>query len=167
MAWTLPRTWVTAEVVTAAQMNAHVRDNFVSLQERVLGWAQVTANQTGISSEVDLTGLTKTVSVDGAAVQKTVMITAQIRYGGTTIDDVATLRIKESTTVLAIAELSVGRATSEANPLLSCNALIEPTSGSHTYKLSLERSVGTGNMQMVASSTHPAFILIEDIGYQQ
>lgn len=29
MAWTAPRTWVTAEVVTAAQMNAHIRDNFL------------------------------------------------------------------------------------------------------------------------------------------
>lgn len=27
MAWTAPRTWVAAEVVTAAIMNTHVRDN--------------------------------------------------------------------------------------------------------------------------------------------
>jgi len=27
MAWTAPRTWVTSEIVTAAQLNAHVRDN--------------------------------------------------------------------------------------------------------------------------------------------
>ena len=28
MAWTTPRTWVTGETVTAALLNAHVRDNF-------------------------------------------------------------------------------------------------------------------------------------------
>lgn len=28
MAWTNPRTWVSTEVVTASQMNTHVRDNF-------------------------------------------------------------------------------------------------------------------------------------------
>lgn len=28
MAWTVPRTWVTGETVTAALMNAHIRDNF-------------------------------------------------------------------------------------------------------------------------------------------
>lgn len=28
MAWTAPRTWATSEVVTAAIMNTHVRDNF-------------------------------------------------------------------------------------------------------------------------------------------
>jgi hypothetical protein len=32
MAWTTPRTWVTSELVTAAVMNAHVRDNLVYLK---------------------------------------------------------------------------------------------------------------------------------------
>jgi hypothetical protein len=31
MAWTAPRTWVTAELVTAALMNTHVRDNLKEL----------------------------------------------------------------------------------------------------------------------------------------
>ena len=31
MAWTSPRTWVVGEVVTAALMNTHVRDNFLAL----------------------------------------------------------------------------------------------------------------------------------------
>ena len=29
MAWTAPRTWVTGETVTAALMNAHIKDNFL------------------------------------------------------------------------------------------------------------------------------------------
>ena len=32
MAWTSPRTWVTGEVVTAAELNAHVRDNTIALR---------------------------------------------------------------------------------------------------------------------------------------
>ena len=35
MAWTAPRTWVTSEVVTAAQFNAHVRDNELALVDRI------------------------------------------------------------------------------------------------------------------------------------
>ena len=31
MAWTAPRTWVAAEVVTAALMNAHLRDNLKAI----------------------------------------------------------------------------------------------------------------------------------------
>ena len=37
MAWTAPRTWVTGETVTAALMNAQIKDNFL-----VSGPAQVT-----------------------------------------------------------------------------------------------------------------------------
>lgn len=32
MAWTTPRTWTTSETVTAAMMNAHVRDNLAYLK---------------------------------------------------------------------------------------------------------------------------------------
>jgi hypothetical protein len=34
MAWTTPRTWTTGEVVTAAMMNTHVRDNLLALFSR-------------------------------------------------------------------------------------------------------------------------------------
>jgi len=35
MAWTSPRTWVAGELVTAALMNAHVRDNLLILKDPV------------------------------------------------------------------------------------------------------------------------------------
>lgn len=35
MAWTTPRTWVTSEVVTAALMNTHLRDNLNYLKNQV------------------------------------------------------------------------------------------------------------------------------------
>jgi hypothetical protein len=31
MAWTTPRTWVTSEIVTAAQLNTHLRDNLKTI----------------------------------------------------------------------------------------------------------------------------------------
>ncbi len=39
MAWTAPRTWVTAEVVTAALFNAHIRDNLLALSQHAHGGA--------------------------------------------------------------------------------------------------------------------------------
>lgn len=45
MAWTTPRTWTTGELVTAAIMNAHVRDNFNALAPITLGQI-VTGNGT-------------------------------------------------------------------------------------------------------------------------
>jgi len=47
MAWTAPRTWVTSEVVTAAVMNTHVRDNLNWLgRVGVTGWASYTPTWT-------------------------------------------------------------------------------------------------------------------------
>lgn len=41
MAWTTPRSWTTGEIVTAALMNTHVRDNFSAVFSRRYGhtWA--------------------------------------------------------------------------------------------------------------------------------
>lgn len=46
--WTSPRTWVTSEIVTAAEMNAHVRDNFNAIN----GFVQKTADESVTSSTV-------------------------------------------------------------------------------------------------------------------
>lgn len=162
MAWTAPRTWVTSEVVTAAQMNAHVRDNLRVAGNPLLADAYVTANQGTITTEVLITGLSCAIT---AIANQTIKITVSIRYGPATADDVATLRIKEGATVLQIAEGSVGRATAQINPgLIAMTSLSAPSVGAHTYTASLERPVGTGNMTMVASTTHPAFMLVEAIG---
>ncbi len=44
MAWTVPRTWVTGELVTAAQFNAHIRDNFNVLREREIWFSAASGN---------------------------------------------------------------------------------------------------------------------------
>jgi hypothetical protein len=50
MAWTAPRTWVTSEVVTAAQLNTHLRDNELWLNSsravRVWHSSAITVNDT-------------------------------------------------------------------------------------------------------------------------
>jgi hypothetical protein len=127
----------------------------------LIGYAAVTANQTGITTEADLTGLAATVTVSAG---RYIRITGSIRYGGTTVDDVATLRIKEGTTLHQTSQMSIGRNTTQANPYMERSVILTPTAGSHIYKLTLERSVGTGNMQMVASVGAPAFIAVEDLG---
>lgn len=48
MGWSAPRTWVSSEVVTAAIMNQHVRDNLLALN----GYVLKTANEPVTSSAV-------------------------------------------------------------------------------------------------------------------
>lgn len=45
MAWTTPRTWVAGETVTAAQLNAHIRDNLDFLHSKDHASAYQSTNQ--------------------------------------------------------------------------------------------------------------------------
>ena len=57
MAWTTPRTWSAGAVVTAAQMNAHVRDNLTALLPLdIVAWTGYTPTLTQSGS------VTKTVT---------------------------------------------------------------------------------------------------------
>lgn len=42
MAWTTPRTWVAGEVVTAANLNTHLRDNMLAVYPSTPTWTAVT-----------------------------------------------------------------------------------------------------------------------------
>lgn len=52
MAWTAPRTWTTAEVVTASHMNTHVRDNLL----------ETAPNQASASGELIVSAGSKSVA---------------------------------------------------------------------------------------------------------
>lgn len=73
MAWTTPRTWTTGEVVTAAIMNTHVRDNLDDLDRRTTlsGNTIATAETTTSTAYADLTtsgpAVTVTVGANGRA----------------------------------------------------------------------------------------------------
>ena len=47
MAWTTPRTWVSGETVTAALMNAHVRDNLKAVGDAWTSYTPTVSNWTG------------------------------------------------------------------------------------------------------------------------
>ena len=46
MAWTAPRTWVSGEVVTAALLNTHLRDQFLEIGNAWVSWAPTLSNIT-------------------------------------------------------------------------------------------------------------------------
>lgn len=73
MAWTTPKDWATNELVTAANMNAHLRDNLnYLLAGRTIGWALVTGAGYGTSStsfvDVDATNLSITQTLTSSRV---------------------------------------------------------------------------------------------------
>lgn len=125
-----------------------------------IGYAQITADQTGITSETDITGLSVTVTV-GAG--RRIRIQAFVPYWITSVaGDRGELRIKESTTILSFTE-STNPGTA-GNFGVNCFAVLTPSAGAHTYKIAWTRAAGTGSHTFGGSTSAPAFILVEDIG---
>lgn len=123
-----------------------------------IGYVEVTGNQTGISSITDLTSLTLTVT---AGTSRRLMATGYCRATqNTTSGATSALAIRNgSSTTLAQSAI-----TNDAGYTMQHTAMrVEtPSSGSNTYKLSLSTTGGT--VDLIATSTGPAFILVEDIG---
>lgn len=126
----------------------------------VLGYAEITSGQTGISSETDLTGLS--VAVDVAASRR-IKITASVNIRQRTSAGIAIVRIKEGSTNLRRAdnELAIDDfATAQVTRVIE-----SPSVGSHTYKLTALTTAGTVDINADDDVTHgPASILVEDIG---
>ena len=143
-------TQVAGDVLTAA--------NFTKLPGGWIGDASVTANQTGITTVADLTNLTVAVT---AGSSRRLRITAQAIITRTVNDGYVLMSIKEGATVLQQIQI---HPVSTDGDTKSGSVTVTPSSGSHTYKLTLERGSGTGTVGIAANASAPAFILVEDIG---
>lgn len=130
--------------------------NFTKLPGGWIGYAEVTANQTGITTITDLTSLSVAVTVGSS---RRIKISAASRLTRTVADGYTTLYIREGST-----KLSYGLILSTLDFSMAASVILTPTSGSHTYKLSLERTTGTGTTGIDAGTDHPTYILVEDIG---
>lgn len=124
-----------------------------------LGYAEVTSSQGTFTSETDLTGLSKTVTVPTG---RRVRVTSQTHPQSSVASDNIVVRIKESTTNLEEGVFLLHQSGRTFNALIQ--VCLTPSAGSHTYKVSMARIDGTGNITNVASSTQKSFILVEDIG---
>lgn len=125
-----------------------------------LGYAQTVVGQSGVTAVVDVVSCSVTVSV---AAGRRLKITGQGSVHTTVANDSYIGRIKEG-----VNELGLWYSASLANVARRMHqagfAIITPTAGSHTYKLTIERGIGTGSGTVFASASEPTFILVEDIG---
>jgi hypothetical protein len=89
MAWTAPRTWVTGEIVTAAHLNTHLRDNLIDLDRRTTPFFATIATQQGTTatSFTDLATVGPAVTVTIGSTGKALMSLYTYQYssdvGGT------------------------------------------------------------------------------------
>lgn len=142
-----------------------------------LGYAQVVANQTIVASgtETDLTNLTVTVTV---GTNRKIRLSAQGILSRTVADGATIGRFKEGSTELgrwaqhspsAAGEFNFAYGALQSAPLGSLPGggnpvFLTPSAGTHTYKLTLQRFSGTGNVTLNAGTTSVAFIAVDDMG---
>lgn len=131
----------------------------------ILGYAEVTTEQTGIdSNEVDLTGLSVTVS---GLMGRQVKVTgsAQFYSPSSSIGRQGRLLIRADGNLQTYSntgtDLPQGSALAEDALAI---VTVSPSSDSVTFKLAADRLQGATTITMYAVATRPAFILIEDIG---
>lgn len=121
-----------------------------------LGYAQVVANQTPVTAEIDLTGLSVAVTVGTG---RRIKISGQTLWISTASATVA-VEINEGVTELNEFQAHssiIGNGFSAAPEVI-----VTPSAGAHTYKLTARMFGGTGTL--LASALTPAYILVEDIG---
>lgn len=146
------RTFVAGAVLTAAQVN--------DISQGTLGYAQAVANQTTITTVVDVTSCTTTVTVVAG---RRVRITGELIAGSTVGTDIGRMSIKEGATLLQFCDAPLSIGGGSGNKFIA-NVILQPSAAAHTYKLTMERTVGTGSITVVAGATFPAYIHVEDVG---
>lgn len=122
-----------------------------------LGYVIITASQAVVvGTEVDITGLTLTVTVPANRVLR---ITGQTIFNVTNAQLVGWVN-EDGVNVGAFGDLSNAAG---AETIQSGSVIVTPTAGTHIYKLRAQ-AIGVGTTTIGASAAAPGFILIEDIG---
>lgn len=123
-----------------------------------LAYAQVTANQGSITSEVDLSGLSANITVPAG---RRIRITGEINMSSSAVPETGDMKIFEDGVQIAGGAQTLSSVGVSNKSIVSVTRT--PSAGSHTYKLRLGRVGATGTLTMAAGATFPAFILVEDI----
>lgn len=113
----------------------------------ILGYVEVTTNQSGVTTEVDLTGLTLTITMP--VTDKKLLLEAYLPTNvSSTVGDRSLVKIKEGSTILQ-QDYTVFPALGLP---IRISRVITPTPGSHTYKLTGMRENGSGSIQYYGDS---------------
>ncbi len=142
----IANTRVTPQLVMAASR--------LSTSAITLGYAESTTSTSTITTEVDIAGLSVTVTIPEGG--RRLKLTANTKVFGSDTNTRPRINIKEGATEL-------GRAIGVASPVvnvesaLTAFAVITPSSGTHTYKVTGAKETGTGSFGVAS----PSFLLAE------
>jgi hypothetical protein len=141
--------WILVEDITPTPAPAN------SAPSSTLAYAEVTTNQGSITTEVDITGLAVTVIVPAG---RRLRITGQITFSNTGANQNIG-SIKEGGTFLGQHAVISGAANTVES--MHWSAVVSPSAGTHTYKLTFQATSGTATTS--TNANNPISILVEDI----
>jgi hypothetical protein len=150
MAITPNTTFTAGAILTAAQMNR--------LPWGIMGYAQATANQSGITTATDVTGLSVTFTAISSRYYKTTIYTFSALQN--TAAGFPEFIIADGSNVQKQAGVIYLPASTQAP--LSVSVVETGLSGSVTRKARAATTAGT--LLMAAGAASPMFIVVEDIG---
>src|SRR5262249_18812829 len=148
------RVFTVGQVLTAAQMN--------DLPQGVLTKASATAavGPTSGTTELDVI-VASAVTIAGTTRRLRISFHC-LGINNTVNTDTFRLRIKEGATELNGAQFLANNSTDVWGAGLQ--AIVDsPSAASHTYKVTIQRQVGTGTATVDASSTDPITLTVEDV----
>lgn len=123
---------------------------------KLLSFRKVNTSQGTFTGETDLTGVSITFISDGL---RKVKISYRSNGQSSIAGDVIQTNLKESTTVLDFIYSVISQASLQENP--NAQFIVTPTAGTHTYKLTMQRALGTGNITNASSTSIPTYIMAE------
>lgn len=124
-----------------------------------IGDVSVTADQGSITSEVDATGLTLTVTANAS---RRLRIEGIANLRSTVANDRGIIRLYKDGTQIKTGTILLS--VSNTTESVYCYVTDTPSTGSHTYKMTVERVTGSGTMTLKANSTDPSLLTVTDIG---
>jgi hypothetical protein len=155
-----PAAVVAAKVAVLVAADAALAALVAALPQGVLGYVEASADTT-TGVEADVAGLSRTVTV---AAGRRIKVTVQAQINNDGNAGIVIVRIREGATekqrVCCSSFIAAGNVVAHGSWVAT------PSTGSHTYKVTIEKASGAGTVTLVGSvpTIIPAFILVEDIG---
>jgi len=128
-----------------------------------VAYAQITAAQGGITALTDITDLRVTFQANPA---RTYRISGHGEVYSTVSNDIPICNIADGTSGAAIARTTDLLGGAGYSIALDPVVIERGLSGAQIRKLQVQRVLGTGTLTFHATSTGPAYILVEDITYE-
>lgn len=149
--------WVRSD---QSRLYSEVNGVAVPMSPAVIGYAQITANQTGIpNTQTDVTGLSTTVSL---VVGRRYRITTRIGFAVGATATGASVYITDSANTQVAFQYQNLYGTALENMFAPSTVFVAGATGSGTYKIRATASAGT--ITAIASSANVGYIMVEDLG---